>query len=47
MLRIAPKYFTVFQPAIGVPWTGKQRAKMVRLVQQEAVDEGSTPRYRA
>lgn len=51
LLRSAPEYFEVFHVGISVDDTGgsfatKQRAKMVRLVQQtEAVDEGSTPRY--
>jgi hypothetical protein len=55
MLRSAPEYFELFHVGIAVDensgtFTGKQRAKMVRLVPQaEAVDvdEGLTPRYRA
>lgn len=53
MLRGAPEYFEVFHVGIAVDesggsFSGKQRAKMVRLVQQvDSADEGLTPRYRA
>jgi hypothetical protein len=51
LLRSAPEYFELFHIGIAVDesggaCSGKQRAKMVRLVQQsEAVDGGLTPRY--